>query len=105
MTLAVTISDADRARYQAAREAEEARLEYGITVDDVRRLLKKAKTVDLWVRRDRDGGANIISISAAVARKSLKYSRGTEAMPCDFDPETKLLSIGMLRAIFNAEPR
>jgi len=104
MISASTITDEDRARFEAARRAEEARLEYGRTLDDVRHLLKRAKFVRLWVRRNRDD-AFIFDTTKAAFLKETTYLKGTDAMPCEFDPEERRLTIGSWRAIYKSEER
>lgn len=99
----VTVSAEDLARYEAARRAEDARREYGRTVDEMRTFIKRARTVRLWVRRGRDDDAFIVDIPRSVFAKDTKYLKGTDVMPSDYDPEERRLSIGSWYAIHHME--
>ena len=92
----------DFARMEAAVRERDARLEFGLTVDDARRLLKRAKRVRLWVRRGFNDDALIIDITPSAFRTSTKYDRGPDPMPCQFHPENQCLSIGNIASIYHA---
>lgn len=91
------------AKYEAARRAEEASLEFGRTLDDARAFLKRAKSVRLWCMRNRDYDCFIFDVTKAAFRKETSYLKGTDLMPSEFDTECHRLTIGSWRAIIRME--
>jgi hypothetical protein len=96
------MTDDLHAKREAASRAHEARIEYGRTVADARRLLKRAKSVRLWVRRGLGDDGLIIDITPSAFRTSTKYDQAGDAMPCSFDPDDHRLRIGCIRALHKA---
>lgn len=106
LMLATTVTDEMRAKWEAASRAREARLEYGRTVGDLRRLLKGARQVQIALRTGSADYANDVVfpvVSRAAVRMMFKYYKDDEFAPCEFDPDEKSLSIGTLRAIHKAQ--
>ncbi|MBR1150132.1 hypothetical protein [Bradyrhizobium sp. JYMT SZCCT0428] len=98
------ITEAMRIEWEALTRAKEARSVYGRTVEDLLRLLKRAKVVRLTVRVGRetdDRPVEFVTTTPAALRKMLKYEPAGKVMPSDFDPVERELCVGSLRAIFN----
>ena len=96
-----------RADFEARCRAKEARSEYGRTLADARRFVKRAKECVIFVPT-RNGGlaSTCILFSGAAARKALRLGKDDEPMPCEFDPQERKLVIGSYRAIEKTqEPR
>lgn len=90
-------------RWERELAEQRARSEYGRTAADVRRLLPKARSVQIAVRTDRTGGAFYMHISCSALRGALKLKQPDEIMPCEFDPVERRLTIGSLDAIDRTE--
>lgn len=100
--LATPMAEDIHAKREAAARERDTKIEYGRTVDDARRLSKRAKSIYLWVRRGLYDDALIIEISPAAFRVSTKHDRGADPMPCHFDPENNRLDIGSIGSIYKA---
>lgn len=96
---------ARRAAFEARMRAREERSEYGRTVGDLRRLLKRARYVQVIVRiTDAQwGNQAFMQMTRDGTRKAIRFMGDDERMPCEFDPEDKSLVIGSLRAIDKAK--
>jgi hypothetical protein len=101
-------SEADSAAWRADFEtrcrAKEERSEYGRTLADARRFVKRAKECVIFVQTRHDGtDSTCMLFSGAAARRALRLGKDDEPMPCEFDPLERKLVIGSYRAIEKAQ--
>ncbi|SDC09012.1 hypothetical protein SAMN05216337_1001228 [Bradyrhizobium brasilense] len=104
-TVSSTITDEMRAQWEAESRAREARLEYGRTVEDLRRLLKRALSIQIAVRVGSDSSSrdcNFPFVTASAVRRMFRSYQADEIVPCEFDPIDRQLVIGGIRSIHKA---
>ncbi len=100
-------SDEMLQRWEREARAREERLEYGLTVADLRRLLKRALRVQIAVRIGSDSCDYDVSFpptTAAAVRKMFGAYQPDEKVPCEFDPVERALVVGGFRSIRAAWP-
>ncbi len=83
--------------------AEQAKHEFGRTVADAARLLRKATRVYIAVRCDlKHGDAEYIGISPAAMLDALNKKLDSDFLPSEFRSDDRSLSIGSFRAVEHA---
>lgn len=94
-----------RTKWEADLREQEARLEYGRTVGDLKRMLKRARRTMCAIRIGAENDRRDVvyaPMTIAALRRILRIFNDDEPMACELDPATGALTVGTLRAIDKA---